>query len=70
MTFAQAMQLLSVLGGLIVTGITSWRGYSAVMAKLQNYVTVDEYRAKTAALHSENNALHIRVAVLEDRAKR
>lgn len=64
------MQVITVLGGIVATALTTWRGYAAVVAKLQNYVTVDEYRAKTAALHAENNALTVRVAVLEDRAKR
>lgn len=66
MTFDQAMQL----GGLLVTGATTLWGFRAVVMRLENYVTVTEYRAKTGALHNEINDLRVKLAVLEDRAKR
>lgn len=58
------------VGQLLVTGVTTLWGFRAVVVRLKNYVTVDEYRAKTAALHAENNDLRIRVAVLEDRTRK
>jgi gas vesicle protein len=41
-----------------------------VMGKLQSYVTVAEYREKTAGLHAEINELRTRLAVYEDRERR
>lgn len=65
MTFEQAMQVL----GLFVTGLTTWRGFAAVSAKLQNYVPVELYRVKVTELHNEINGLKIELAVLKERAK-
>jgi len=65
MTFEQAMQVV----GLAVTGVTTLAGYSRVAAKLKNYVTVDDYRSKVAALHEQINTLTIQVVRLEERAK-
>lgn len=66
MTFEQLMQL----AGLIVTGVTTWRGFKAVEAKLTNYVSVDDYRAKVSALHDQINGLREQVIRLEERAKK
>lgn len=74
MNFDQAMQL----GQLAVTGMTTLWGFRAVVSRLSNYITVEEYRTGKAALHNEINALKVENAGLkrdvahlqEDRAKR
>ena len=66
MTFEQVIQL----AGLIVTGLTTWKGYAAVTATLTNYVPVDVYRAKVSELHEQINGLRVEVAVLLDRKER
>lgn len=45
-------------------------GTIVIVMRQRGYVTVDEYRTKTAALHNEANDLKVRVAVLEERAKK
>lgn len=65
MTFEQALQL----AGLVVTGLTTWRGYAAVAAKLENYVPVEIYSKKISQLHDEINALRERLARMEGPAK-
>lgn len=57
-------------GAEIVDIVTTIAGTVAILAKLRRYVTVDEYRAKISELHAKNNTLEIRVAVLEERARK
>ncbi len=68
MTFDQAMQLLGVLGGIGGSVLATRQGYRAVITRLANYVTVEEYRLKVTALHEQINALRERVTRLEERA--
>lgn len=65
MTFDQALALLSVIGGIVASAITNLRGYRSVVARLKNYVTVDDYRNKVSTLHEEINFLRVKNAALE-----
>lgn len=66
MEWADVAQILAALVGSAVSA--RW-GHQAIINKLSSYITVAEYKEKTAGLHAEINSLAIRVAVLEDRQR-
>ncbi len=54
----------------IIDTITTVGGTLVILARMRNYVTVDEYRTGKAKLHDEINELRVTVAVLKDRKER
>lgn len=65
MTFEQAMQLASVLGGIVASAFSARSGHRQVLERLQNYVPLSTYQPKISALHDTINAQAIKIAQLE-----
>lgn len=57
-------------GAEIADIVTTVCGTILILARMQSYVTVKEYREGKAALHLELNELRVKYAVLEERAKK
>lgn len=59
MTSSEITQLCTQIFGVLI-----------ILIRMRSYVTVEEYRAKQTMLHTEINELRVKVAVIEERAKK
>lgn len=66
MDWSEAAQIIASAIGAAVSA--RW-GHQVILNKLASYITVAEYKEKTASLHEQINSLNVRIAVLEDRQR-
>ncbi len=67
MTFDQFLQLIGIITGTIASAISARWGHKQVLQKLDNYVTIHEYRKKTTHLHEEIDGLKDKLLIHEER---
>lgn len=61
----QSLQIVLAVGGIVSTVCST----VVIVARMKGYVTVTEYRTKTAELHGLINAQAVQIARLDERAK-